>query len=125
VTSVGIDVGKTFRSVVCRSGTDGESAEAIQQARDIRRRCGLGRKQRAAKPAVCYEKRRELAVQFAIAASLYAESVALLTRDGGLIPPEEYDRLRKEAEEGRLRAEEAGISFEEHVESQRCHGGNS
>jgi hypothetical protein len=75
--------------------------------------------------------RRQLAEQFAIAARLYADSVALLTRDNGMMPSDKdngmmpsdkYHRLRKAAEEAQRRAELAGKSFEEHVDSHRCSG---
>jgi hypothetical protein len=69
--------------------------------------------------AVCCESRRRLAEQFSIAARLYAESVALLTRSGQILP-EEYDRLRKGAEEAQRRAEAIGLAFEEHVDSPWC-----
>jgi hypothetical protein len=65
------------------------------------------------------ETRRKLAEEFAIAARMYADTVALLTR-GGTTPGEKYDQLRRAAEEARQRAETARILFEEHVDLHRC-----
>jgi len=76
-------------------------------------------------PAVCCEMRRQLAEQSAIAARLYAESVALLTRPAGMKSPEEYDLLRKGPDEAQRRAEATGLAFEEHVDSHRCCGWHS
>jgi hypothetical protein len=62
-----------------------------------------------------------LAEQFAIAARLYAESVALLaTSSAGVMSPEEYGHLRQKAETAQQRAEAAGLAFEEHLDSHRC-----
>ena len=51
---------------------------------------------------ICGEVARHLAEQFAIAARLYAEAVAQLTRDAMIssVPGEEYDRLAQATREG-------------------------
>jgi 3-deoxy-D-arabino-heptulosonate 7-phosphate (DAHP) synthase class II len=63
------------------------------------------------------ETARHLAEQFAIAARLYAESVAQLTRDALTSSPsgEEYARLAGATSEALRTAEAAGVAFEEHV----------
>ena len=75
-----------------------------------------------AREPVCCETRRQLAEQFAITARLYNESVVVLTRSAGRMSPQEWDSLRKGAEQAQQRAEAAGLAFEEHVDWHRCSG---
>ena len=67
----------------------------------------------------CCEVRRLLAEQFAIAARLYAETVVHFTMHAE-ITQQDYERLRKAAEDAQIRAQCAGATFEEHVASHRC-----
>jgi hypothetical protein len=73
-------------------------------------------------PSVYCESKRQLAEQFATAARLYAESVALFTRSADMLSLEQYNRLRKGAEEAQRRAEATGVAFEEHVVLHQCSG---
>jgi hypothetical protein len=68
----------------------------------------------------CCETRRRLAEQYAISARLFAEAVVLLTRDPAAVPPGLYERLCAAVLEAQVRAELAGVRFEEHVDSHRC-----
>ena len=70
----------------------------------------------------CCETRRKLSEQFATAARLYAEAVAAFSSTPLTVSQDEYNRLRKAADEARERAEAIGTAFEEHVESHRCPG---
>jgi hypothetical protein len=79
----------------------------------------------AGRPAVCCESKRQLAEQFAAAARLYAESVALFTRSAVTQSSEQYNRLRRGAEEAQQRAEATGVAFEEHVDMHQCCERNS
>lgn len=63
-----------------------------------------------------YSKRMQLAAQFATAARLYAEAVALLTADS-LKSPHDYNRLLQAVQEAQQGAEFARLTFQEHVES--------
>jgi DNA-binding response OmpR family regulator len=91
------------------------AAEVARQTRDI-----LKGEVEVARSMACCEIKRQLAEQFAIAARLYADSVALAPRDGDRITREKYDRLRAAAEEARWRAERVGVLFGKHVASHQC-----
>jgi len=60
---------------------------------------------------------RLLSEQFATAARLHSEAVALLTANAPNRPRHEYIRLRDAAEEARRRSESARVAFERHVDS--------
>ena len=64
------------------------------------------------------EMKRKLSEQFATAARLYAEAVAVFTGSPLTVSQDEYHRLRKAAEAARGHAEAIGAAFEEHLESQ-------
>ena len=64
-----------------------------------------------------YEKRKQLAEQFAIAAREYAEvAVAYVTLGGS----GDYLFMRKKAKEAQRCADAAFMAFEEHIDSHRC-----
>jgi len=63
--------------------------------------------------------RAELAGSYATAARLYAEAVANSTQ---VLDEKKYQDLCMEAREAKQRAEAAGLRFEEHVASHKCHG---
>jgi hypothetical protein len=66
-----------------------------------------------------YEIWRNLSEEFATAARLYAEVVAAFAASPLTAPRDEYNRLRKAAEEALGRSEAMGIAFEKHVELHR------
>jgi hypothetical protein len=70
----------------------------------------------------CCEIRRHLAEEFAIAARLYAEAVVSLTCESGIMPHEDYSRLREAAEMAQLNVEAACRAFQEHVDLHRWCG---
>ena len=63
-----------------------------------------------------YEIWRTLSEQFATAARLYAEAVAAFSSTPLTVSQDEYNRLRKAAEEAQGRSEAMGMAFEKHVE---------
>jgi hypothetical protein len=63
--------------------------------------------------------RAELAASYATAARLYAEAVATCTQ---VLDERDCQNLCMRAREAQQRAEAAGLRFEEHVASHKCHG---
>jgi hypothetical protein len=72
-----------------------------------------------AKTPLCCSMRQKLAQEFATAARLYAEAVALVT-GSDTMANDPYIRLRNAARAAQDRAETARIAFEEHLDSHRC-----
>jgi hypothetical protein len=64
----------------------------------------------AVKP--CCQLRQDLAGEYATAARLYAEAVAICTQS---VDPSGFEQLRIKAREAQERAESARVMFEEHV----------
>jgi hypothetical protein len=64
---------------------------------------GLERSARGKQKDPVYEMKRRLGEQFATAARLYAEAVAVFTGSPLTVSQDEYHRLRKAAEEARTR----------------------
>jgi hypothetical protein len=63
----------------------------------------------------CCKTAKELAEQFAIAARLYAEAVALFTSHKGTLSHAEYNRLVRTVEGAQQRSEAIGVAYEEHM----------
>ena len=65
----------------------------------------------------CCVVRRDLSNEFATSARLYAEAVVSLT---SIADGSGFEQLRIAAELAQVRAEEAGVAYEEHVASHGC-----
>ena len=66
------------------------------------------------------EQRQQLAAEYEAATSKFAEAVRQLQRDIGTSTSAEYQRLRRLADEARVKSEQARLALEQHVAMHSC-----
>jgi hypothetical protein len=67
----------------------------------------------------CEEKAR-LAAEYQAAAEGFSKAVTELRQKIGTSSAEEYDRLQRVSEEGRIRSEQTRLALEQHIAAHRC-----
>ena len=66
----------------------------------------------------CEEKARVVS-EYEAATTRFASSVTELQRKMGTSPESEYDRLQRDADEARVKSEQARLALEQHVAAHR------